>query len=162
VSVVIVAGLLRGVWVGEAFAYVVMMLGVYALPALLFAFVILVLLRGRAANVAARVLLQAILCLVAGGALLLLGPWILEMSIEATQERGEQVVAEVEAYRQRHGRYPRSLASVEEDTGKSLPGPTLGSGFHYHVEGDSFTLYFSWGFGASRSYDRVAGEWTSD
>ena len=86
-----------------------------------------------------------------------------EPAIERTRERGDVIVAALEAHRSRAGRYPDSLSQLVPAVLDSLPAPAWGDAWTYHTFGDGAhaELYVRDGRLTLR-YDFGAGRWALD
>src|SRR5262245_46739898 len=90
-----------------------------------------------------RIVLQIVLLLVALIPVGVVGGYVEALSRQVTFSRGDVVTSAVQAYRDRHGEYPESLAGVEEELGRPLPRPTfLLANFDYHGGKDGYDLSF--------------------
>lgn len=67
----------------------------------------------------------------------------LEAAVESSRQRAiagsTEFIEAIEAYRDRHGRYPSSLASVHHDYDPPVVGVAR---YHYEPDGDSYNVYF--------------------
>lgn len=59
-----------------------------------------------------------------------------EAAIEATKERGDVIVAALEAHRSAAGRYPDSLPQLVPALLDSVPAPAWGDAWTYHIFDD--------------------------
>jgi hypothetical protein len=81
------------------------------------------------------------------------------VSIDTSMRRGDQIVAELRAYRENHWRYPRSLEALERSIGRSLPRPSIADEFFYHSGWRSFRLSFIYPIFGCKEYDSKKGYW---
>ena len=70
------------------------------------------------------------------------GLGVQNLSLYTTCQRGNVVVAALDRYHAEHGRYPETLAVLEEEMASSLPRPTLANQFDYSTNGTAFSLSF--------------------
>jgi len=59
---------------------------------------------------------------------------------EVTIHRMEALIAEIEAFRRIHGRFPRDEAELLTTRGKAMPKSAWGDELDYHCDGDSFVI----------------------
>lgn len=96
-----------------------------------------------------RMAIQGILTVMLSVPILIAGWWVEKLSIRTSQHRGDRIAEALDAYRTRHGTYPKSLGSLTDDSMASLPRPTTSDHFGYDVHGDGsgFNLTFAqWDF----------------
>jgi hypothetical protein len=86
-----------------------------------------------------------------------------EPAIERTKERGDAIVAALEAHRAIAGRYPDSLPQLVPEPLDSLPAPAWGGGWSYHTfdDGAHAELYVRKDRLTLR-YDFSSGRWALD
>jgi hypothetical protein len=102
-----------------------------------------------------QVLLGALMCL----PLAMIGGVTNSASIRASMRRGDEIVAALGEYRRNHWRYPKSLETLEESIGRSLPQPSIDDRFYYHGGWRSFNLGFHYPIMGSKTYDSRKGYW---
>jgi hypothetical protein len=90
----------------------------------------------------ARIMLQVVLLLLALIPVGVVGGYFEALSRQVTFSRADVIIAAVQAYRERHGEYPESLATVEKELGHPLPRPTFLVNFNYHGDKDGYDLSF--------------------
>jgi len=158
VLIPIAAAISWAAWSGDLFtAFMFVGMGfIYGTPALLVVLILCGLSSRPVLEFIGRVAAQSVVVLVMSLLLLIFGVWIGELSIRASQRRGDRIVAVLEAYRGAHGTYPKSLAALEEQAKVELPSPTTSSAFMYErgKDGLSYSLAFSDGDFLGRLWSR--------
>jgi hypothetical protein len=84
--------------------------------------------------------------------------------VEATQRIGDSIVRQLDACRQRTGRYPSSLKELVPEYMGAIPAPSVGRGWIYRSDGKTFMLEFAVGnyeYPNSRFYSENA-RWYTD
>ncbi len=88
-----------------------------------------------------------------------------EPAIEATKDRGDVIVAGLEAHRAQVGRYPATLGDLVPARLDSVPAPAWGSEWTYHTfeDGAYAELYVrDPGGRLTLRYDFAGGRWALD
>jgi hypothetical protein len=86
--------------------------------------------------------------------------------LENTKENANALVASLQTYRTREGRFPDTLEALAPRDISAIPAATMAPGnaypFRYRVTGDKadhFTLRFHTGFRHQHTYDSATGKW---
>lgn len=90
------------------------------------------------------------------------GAIVEDASLRRTFRAGESVAAALESYRERHGRYPESLAEAASALGGPLPQPTIDREFGYSADEKGFSLSFGGGLFRWWIYQSQTGKWLMD
>jgi hypothetical protein len=161
---VVAAGVVWLSWTGEFLSALFLAAAafLYGIPLLLIFLAGSSLSAGPGARLLRRGAIQGFFVAVMSLPLVFVGAWVEGFSIRASQHRGDQIAAVLEAHGRAHGMYPKSLAALEEHSKVELPRPTISSVFVYEMgkDGRSYRLMFDDGHWNPWFRDSGSPHWT--